>query len=58
MTKDLMKFGFSQRDIVVLIQDRTKPKMPMKSIQIMLKAIIKFENDYLEFQKIVKDVKR
>lgn len=53
MTQNLMKVGFSERDVIILIQDRTKPKMSMKSVKTMLEAIIKFEEDYLKFQEII-----
>ncbi len=53
ITQDLMKVGFTQRDIALMIQDRTKPRLGIKSITIMLKAIIKFEKDFIEFEKII-----
>ena len=57
LTKDLMRFGFTQRDIVLMLQDRMKPKLGIHAIEIMLKAIIQFEKDFIEFKNIVKDVK-
>ncbi|MBA7498744.1 hypothetical protein ES704_01481 [subsurface metagenome] len=56
MTQNLMKVGFSQRDIVIMLQDRTKPKLPVKTVRIMLKAIIQFEKDFIEFENIIKPI--
>lgn len=56
ITNNLMKVGFTQRDIVLMIQDRTKPKLPLKTVQMMLKAIIQFEKDFIEFERIIKPI--
>ena len=56
ITNNLMKVGFTQRDIVIMIQDRTRPKLPLKTVQMMLKAIIQFEKDFIEFEKIIKPI--
>ena len=56
MTQNLMKVGFSQRDIIIILQDRTKPKLPKNTIKIMLKAIIQFEKDFIEFENIIKPI--
>lgn len=56
MTQNLMKVGFSQRDIVLMLQDRTIPKLPLKTVKIMLKAIIQFEKDFIEFENIIKPI--
>lgn len=53
MVKDLEKFGFTQRDIVLMLQDRTKPRLGLNAIKIMLKAIIQFENDFKKFHQII-----
>lgn len=56
MTQNLMKVGFSQRDIILMLRDRTRPKLPLKTVQIMLKAIIQFEKDFIEFENIIKPI--
>ena len=56
ITNNLMKVGFTQRDIVIMVQDRTRPKLPLKTVQTMLKAIIQFEKDFIEFEKIIKPI--
>ena len=53
ITKNLMRYGFTQRDIVLMIQDRTKPKLNKTVITTMLTAIIQFEKDFVVFNKIV-----
>ena len=55
ITQNLMKVGFTERDIVLMIQDRTKPRLGINYIKIMLKAITKFENDFIKFKKIIKE---
>ena len=54
MMEDLMSYGFRNRDIIHMIQIRTKPKLSITVIKNMLKAIIKFENDFIEFRKLMK----
>ena len=56
MTQNLMKVGFSERDIVLMLQDRTKPKLSIKTVKIMFKAIIQFEKDFIEFENIIKPI--
>ena len=53
ITKNLMRYGFTQKDIVLMIQERTKPKLSKTVITTMLKAITKFERDFVVFNKIV-----
>ena len=57
MNQDLMKIGFKQRDIILLIKDRMKNKVGLNLIKDMLQAVIKFEKDFQEFQKIIKGAK-
>ena len=56
MTQNLMNVGFSQKDIVLMLRDRTKPKLPIKTVQIMLKAIIQFEKDFTIFENMIKPI--
>lgn len=56
ITQNLMKVGFSQRDIILMLRDRTKPKLPINMIKIMLKAIIQFEKDFITFENIIKPI--
>ena len=58
MTQDLMFLGFKQRDIILLIRDRMKNKIGLVLIKDMLQAIIKFENDFAEFQNIIGEKNR
>ena len=53
MSKELMSVGFTERDIVRLIQNRMSPKLNLTVITSVIRGIIKFENDFLEFQKII-----
>ena len=53
MSKELMSVGFTERDIVRLIQNRMSPKLNLTVITSVIRGIIQFENDFLEFQKII-----
>ena len=52
ITQQLKNIGFSERDITILLQDRTKPKLPLSQIKIMLLAITQFEKDFIKFKKL------
>jgi len=49
---ELKKYGFKERDILLMLQDRTKPKMSLTDIKNMYRAIKQFEQDFKRFQKI------
>ena len=53
MYNALIKVGFKPKDIILLIQNRTKPKLPLATIRIMLKALIQFEKDFIRFKSII-----
>ena len=56
MEKDLKKIGFKERDILLLLQDRTKPKMALRDIKNMFNALKRFEMDFIKFKEIVGDI--
>jgi len=47
--KQLKSLGFKERDILILLQDRTKPKIGLTDLKNMYDAIKKFEKDFIEF---------
>jgi len=53
MMNDLKKVGFKRRDIILLLRDRTSPKMGIKDIENVLDAIIQFEKDFMNFKGIL-----
>jgi len=53
MMNDLKKVGFKRRDIILLLRDRTSPKMGIKDIENVLDAIIQFEKDFVKFKGII-----
>lgn len=55
MEKDLKKIGFKERDILLLLQDRTRPRMALRDIKNMFNALKKFEMDFIKFKEIVGD---
>ncbi|HUS48634.1 MAG TPA: hypothetical protein VMZ91_00575 [Candidatus Paceibacterota bacterium] len=56
MEKDLKKIGFKERDILLLLQDRTRPKMALRDIKNMFNALKRFEMDFIKFKEIVGDI--
>jgi len=58
MNQKLLKVGFSQRDIILMLRDRTKPRLGMREVENMLQAIIQFEKDFTKFYDIIGEKNR
>jgi len=52
---ELRKYGFKEQDILIMLQDRTKPKMSLTNIRNMYCAIKQFEKDFQKLREKFKE---